>query len=267
MVLHPKTQPHAYLFNHIFFHQSYSISPAYLCTPRVLICHATWSSYIFTEASPEIHKCTDFCRHCMSASRKPASPWGAWIKSRPCELSEWNRLTLIYCPANCFFHCLASFPLLMAHSLAHSLFELWCIEVLPMHPSVAPPKTLLVPPLSRSLLLYLRLPLSLTAAVLQCCSLLWLVCRNGVNPFLPREWGCTLLFSCRSLHPAFPSILRWKRSQSLRRCFGFYLNTVSELHVFIHIWCRALWWKWICVYWEKDTKRMWLCYKPSELSM
>lgn len=80
-----------------------------------------------------------------------------------------------------------------------------------------------------------------------------------------------LLFSCRSLHPAFPSVLRWQRSlgcicQSLRRCLGFYLSTVSELHVFIHIWCRALWWKWIGVYWEKDTKRVWLCSKLSELS-
>ncbi len=83
----------------------------------------------------------------------------------------------------------------------------WSVAVAPL--CCASSSSLVPISLSRSLLLYLSLPLSLTAAVLQCCSLLWLVCRNGVNPFLPREWGCTLPFvflsfspSSFSLHPA-----------------------------------------------------------------
>lgn len=58
---------------------------------------------------------------------------------------------------------------LITHTLCSN-----CDALLPLHPSVAPPHPRLSPSLSlsRSLLLYLSLPLSLTAAVLQCCSLL-----------------------------------------------------------------------------------------------
>ncbi len=157
--------------------------------------------------------------------------------------------------------------------IPHALFKLWCVEVLPLHPSVAPPHPRLSPSLSLvrsfSILVFLSHSLRRFCSVAPCSD--WFVVM-GLTLSSPESGvALFLLFSCRSLHPAFPSILRWQRSlgcicQSLRRCLGFYLSTVSELHVFIHIWCRALWWKWIGVYWEKDTKRVWLCSKLSELS-
>lgn len=157
-------------------------------------------------------------------------------------------------------------------SWSHALFKLCCIDVLLLHPSVAPPHPCLS--VSLSLVHLFSIVVSLSHSLRRFCSVApcsdWFVVM-GLTLSSPESGvALFLLFSCRSLHPAFPSILRWQHSlgcicQSLRRCFGFYLSTVSELHVFIHIWCHALWWKWIGVYWEKGTKRVWLCSKPSEL--
>lgn len=212
----------------------------------------------------------------MSVRRNLLPPWGAWIKCCPCKLSavpvEWNRcpLTLIYCPANCFLHCLAAFPLSWSHTLSSNCDVLKCCRCTPLLRLLI----LACPHLSLSLVCSFSILVSLSHSLRRFCSVApcsdWFVVM-GLTLSSPESGvALFLLFSCRSLHPAFPSILRWQRSlgcicQSLRRCFGFYLSTVSELHVFIHIWCRALWWKWIGVYWEKDTKRVWLCSKPSEL--
>lgn len=174
-------------------------------------------------------------------------PWGAGIKCCPCKLSavpaEWNRrpLTLIYCPANCFLLCLAAFSL--SWSYTRSLSNCDAVKCCRWTPLLR--LLILACPhlsLSRPLLLYLSLPLSHTAAVLQCCSLLWLVCCNRVNSFLPGEWGCTLPFvflsfspSSFSLHPAMAVQSRLHLSvpvEMLRVLFKHYVG-VACFHSYL----------------------------------
>ncbi len=165
-------------------------------------------------------------------------PWGAGIKRCPCKLSavpaEWNRrpLTLIYCPAN----CLAAFPLSWSHTLS---FKLWCSEVLPLHPSVAPPHPRLSPSLSLSLSLVrsFSILVSLSHTLRRFCSVApcsdWFVVIGLTLSSLESGVALFLLFSCRSLHPAFQSRLHLSvPAETLRVIFKHYVG-VACFHSYL----------------------------------
>lgn len=202
--------------------------------------------YRFTRASSssssKIHKCTHFC---MSACLKADSLLGSmnqtvsvWTVGSASGVKQTLPLTLIYCPANCpAFFCSCCLQTVMCWSVGDA--PLCCA--------------------SSSLLSLVRSSIfvSLSLSLRRFCSVALRSDWSGVMGLTlsSPESGDALSSFCFLVIQLFPSILRSASVSPCGDASGFYLNTVSELRVFIHIWCSALWWKWICVYWERGTEK------------